>query len=186
MKPPSEVCDKGMMWKLKGSIYGLNDAPRTWYKRVEQVLVELGGKVSIYDEAICSCGTMMIVNSRGSWSLILMILCAVALHNGIMMKELIRTFRISTHTCGSSKYVGLNVRQTIDAVLVDHGDYIERLQPVSINAERTKQTDEKLTMEEGTKLRSLCGQLLWATTQTRPDATYNTCVVSNYGKEPAV
>ena len=35
-------------------------------------------------------------------------------------------------------------------------------------------------------LRSLSGQLLWATTQTRPDSAYNSCIVSNYGKAPTV
>ena len=35
-------------------------------------------------------------------------------------------------------------------------------------------------------MRSVSGQLLWATPQSRPDASFDACAVSNYGKEPIV
>ena len=52
LKPPSDVCPKLQVWKLKRCIYGLNDAPRSWYNRVTQGLIELKGVVSIYDNAL--------------------------------------------------------------------------------------------------------------------------------------
>ena len=41
--PPSEIMEEGKIWKLQRCIYGLNDAPREWYNRVEQELLKLGG-----------------------------------------------------------------------------------------------------------------------------------------------
>ena len=44
----------------------------------------------------------------------------------------------------------------------------------------------QLSDAERARIRSLGGQLLWVTTQTRPDASYDSCWVSNYGKNPTV
>ena len=52
LQPPTEAEQTGMLWKLRRCIYGLKDAPRAWYKRVEQVLLELGGVLSKYDDAL--------------------------------------------------------------------------------------------------------------------------------------
>ena len=53
IKPPPEW-DGGedLLWKLKRCLYGLNDAPRAWYERVLQLLIESGGKASLYDAAV--------------------------------------------------------------------------------------------------------------------------------------
>ena len=52
LKPPPEANSKGVVWKLKRVIYGLNDAPRAWYERVRGEFLNLGGKVSLFDEAM--------------------------------------------------------------------------------------------------------------------------------------
>lgn len=52
LRPPADVCPKNIVWRLKRCIYGLNDAPRSWYDRVRQVLLELGATVSTYDNAL--------------------------------------------------------------------------------------------------------------------------------------
>ena len=35
-------------------------------------------------------------------------------------------------------------------------------------------------------MRSVCGQVLWATSQTRPDSSFEGCQISNYGNDPKV
>ena len=35
MRPADDVEEKGVLWKLVGCPYGLNDAPRSWYRRVK-------------------------------------------------------------------------------------------------------------------------------------------------------
>ena len=43
-----------------------------------------------------------------------------------------------------------------------------------------------LTPEERKQLKVLSGQMLWVTNHTRPDLSYETCVMSNAGKSPTV
>ena len=52
LRPPQDICSKSEVWHLKRCIYGLNDAPRSWYERVKEVLLQLGGVVSAYDSAV--------------------------------------------------------------------------------------------------------------------------------------
>lgn len=52
IKPPSDVCEKNYIWKLKRCIYGLNDAPRAWYSKLRSEIIKLGGTVSRYDPAL--------------------------------------------------------------------------------------------------------------------------------------
>ena len=35
LRPPSDICSKSEVWRLKKSLYVLNDAPRSWYERVK-------------------------------------------------------------------------------------------------------------------------------------------------------
>ena len=42
MEPPPEMKKKNMIWKLKKSVYVLNDAGRKWFFKVEETLNKLG------------------------------------------------------------------------------------------------------------------------------------------------
>lgn len=74
--------------------------------------------------------------------------------------------------------------QTDDAIFIDQNDYVKSLKYINITNERELQKEEVLTHDERRALRSVSGQLLWITSQTRPDAAFNSCYVSNCGKEP--
>ena len=102
------------------------------------------------------------------------------------MSKLYDALKISNHSSGSFKYIGLNVIQTEDSIKVDQHNYISTLKPINITAERALQEDDELRKEEKSQIRALGGQFLWVTSQTRPDASYNSCWVSNYGKNPTV
>ena len=52
LKPPADVCSNETVWHLKRCIYSLNDAPRSWYERVKEVLLSLGATISAYDNAL--------------------------------------------------------------------------------------------------------------------------------------
>ena len=186
LQPPPEVQEPGMIWKLKRCIYGLDDAPRAWYERVEQELVSLGGKSSRYDDAVFlwhgeDSLTGMIVLHVDDF-----VYCGTRKWHENVMGSIQRKFKISAKHSGSFKYIGLNVSQTDSEIVVDQRQYVESLKPISLTAERAQQKEEPLTKDEKVSLRSVSGQLLWATTQSRPDASFDACVVSNYGKEPIV
>ena len=187
LKPPEEVGTSGVLWKLKRCIYGLNDAPRAWYDRLRNELIKLDGKTSLFDEAMylwytndCVIEGVIVTHvddfvygGSEDW------------HTRVV-DEVTRRFKISAQFASSFKYVGLNVIQSAESVTIDQQSYIQKLMAIPISAERMKKKGDLLTQEEKSQLRSVSGQLLWATSQTRPDCAYHSCIVSNYGKEPTV
>ena len=188
VQPPAEWdgYKDGLIWKLKRCLYGLNDAPRAWYERVVQELKSSEGKTSLYDEA------MFIWHDQNRLIGLLdshvddFVYCGTPKWHETVITPLFETFNIRESHSGSFKYVGLNVVQNNETVMIDQNVYIKKLEFIPISAERAKQRDETLTDVEKKNLRSLSGQLLWATTQTRIDSAFNACMISNYGKNPTV
>ena len=188
LKPPPEANSNGKIWKLKRCIYGLNDAPRAWYDRVSTELMRLGGKASLYDDAMflwyeidCTNIIGLIVTHVDDF-----IYVGTSQWHEEVINHVMQKFRISAHAVGTFRYVGLNVKQTSEGIFVDQQAYVQELKPIELKPERMQCKDDLLSSEEKSQLRSLSGQLLWATSQTRPDGAYYSCVVSNYGKEPTV
>ena len=187
LKPPPEANSGRTVWKLKRCIYGLNDAPRAWYERVKSELIQLGGKLSLYDDAMFlwhdqECNIIgLIVTHVDDF-----IYAGTEQWHYEVSGQVKQNFKISAQATGSFRYVGLNVVQMAEGIFVDQKAYIQGLQPINLKSERMQCKDDVLTAEEKSQLRSLSGELLWATSQTRPDCSYYSCVVSNYGKEPTV
>ena len=90
-----------------------------------------------------------------------------------------KTFNINTHESGSFKYLGLEVKQTAEGVLVHQECYIPKIDPIDINKNRQTRRNDELTSEERKELKRLSGQMMWVTSHTRPDVSYETCVMSN-------
>ena len=187
LRPPVDICPKSEVWRLKRCIYGLNDAPRSWYKCVKEVLLHLGGVVSAYDSAL-----FLWHNSDGRLSGILVshvddfAFCGDQHFQSKVIDGLRDRFLVNTHDVGSFKYVGLDVTQNTEGIQVGQDAYIDSLVPINISQSRHKMKLDDLTQEERAELRRLSGQMLWVTSQTRPDLSYETCVISNVGKNPKV
>ena len=186
LKPPSDVCPSDKIWRLRRCIYGLNDAPRYWYKRVSEVLLKLGAVVSAYDNALY----LWFDNDKLMGMLVSHVddfaFCGNSKFHNTVINELKNTFQISVHQAGTFKYLGLSVNQDSSGILVHQNNYIPSMTPVSIPKERYSKRDELLTSEERTELKKLSGQMLWVSAQTRPDLSYETCIMSNTGKKPTI
>eukprot|EP00794_Sanderia_malayensis_P021305 gene21305-23382_t len=102
------------------------------------------------------------------------------------MTEVMKEFKISKKEQGAFKYIGLNIEQTDKAIFVDQMEYVKSLKEIDISAERKNMINDALDETEKKQLRSLCGQLLWVTSQTRPDVSFQGCMLSNYGKNATV
>ena len=76
--------------------------------------------------------------------------------------------------------------QSKKRIKVDQSSYITKIQPIFLESDRSKEIDSELPKYEVSKLRSISGQLLWATSQTKPDVAFEGCQVGNYGKHPTV
>ena len=181
---PSEIMGGGKMWKLQKCIYGLNDAPREWHNRVE--LLKFGGRKNLHDEMFqwnnedgALCG--ILVTQVDDF-----VYCGTLNWHKNVVEKLFCIFKISKKEKRSFGYIGLNVVQTGKEVFVDQNNYVSSLKPVELSTERASQKDEELTIEEKSKLRSISGQLSWVISQTRPNASFDSCRVSNYGKNTKV
>ena len=52
VKPPREVREDGIVWKLENAAYGLDDASRHWYLCVREDLISFDCKQSEIDKAL--------------------------------------------------------------------------------------------------------------------------------------
>ena len=186
VRPPPGVCKEGNIWCLKRCLYGLADAPREWYDRVCEEMKKLDATVSIYDKSVF----MWHENSRLVGLLITHVddfeYCGTFQWQEKVIGNLTNIFKISKKEKGSFKYIGLNIEQDENQIFIDQIPYCNDLKEITLSAERKKQIDDPLTDEEKKKLRSICGQVLWVTSQTRPDSAFNGCVISNSGNDPKV
>ena len=187
LKPPSDICPASEIWRLKRCIYGLNDAPRSWYERVKAVLLQLGGTVSAYDNALFlwhdGSGNLrgILVSHVDDFAF-----CGDQWFQDVVIQGLRNRFRINTHDYGSFKYVGLDVVQGPSGIQVNQDAYIDKIMPIEISHSRRIEKDDTLTEVERSILRRFSGQMLWVSSQTRPDLSFDTCMMSNTGKEPRV
>ena len=185
-RPPGDVCPENEVWKLKRCIYGLNDAPRAWYSRVNTEMLKRGVTVSKYDSAL------FLWHKDGKLVGILaayvdnFAYCGTYQWERIVVDSLKSAFQISSSARGAFRYVGLNVLQSKNGIKVDQNSYIAKIQPIYLESDRTKEIDSGLSKDEVSELKSISGQLLWATSQTRPDVAFEGCQVGNYGKHPTV
>ena len=101
VSPPKEFSEQGKLWQLKQCLYELVDAPREWYNRVREVLVELGAKVSLYDHSL-----FIWFNDRGQLIVSLVshvddfVYCRILHWHDKMIGQLIKTFQISKQEHG--------------------------------------------------------------------------------------
>ena len=90
--------------------------------------------------------------------------------------KLLYIVKISKREKRLFRYIGLNFVQMGKDVFVDQNSNKSSLKPVELSTEKALQKAEGLTIEENSKLRSISGQLI------RPDASFDSCGVNNYGK----
>ena len=186
VKPPPEACEAGKIWCLKRCLYGLADAPREWYDRVCEEMTKMGATVSIYDKSVFmwhedSKLVGLIITHVDDFEY-----CGTLKWQKQVIDNLAKIFKISKKEQGSFKYIGLNIEQDERQVFIDQAGYVNDLKEINLSSSRKKQVEDHLTEEERKQLRSICGQVLWVTSQTRPDSSFNGCLISNYGNDPKV
>jgi len=184
--PPADVREENKVWKLKRCLYGLNDAPREWYNKLSEKLVGLGAKVSLYDKALFMWhkeGKLVGVITTHVDDLVH---CGTQEWEDSVLSQVKREFKISKSGQSCFRYIGLQVEQNGSELYVNQKHYIQEFEELDIAADRKKDLYSKLTKPEMKMLRSACGQLLWVTSQTRPDVAFQGCKASNHGKEATV
>ena len=178
IRPPKEFND-GCLWRLKKTVYGLNDAARAWYSRLKDVLLGLGMKISHLDPALFFwwhgnklAGVMCVHVDDILWAGSSLFYTNVV---EIMKQKLV----VGTSSDGKSfRYIGVNITQDGDIIGLHQNDYIDSLGEIYLSRERASHRMSQLGKQELEEFRALVGQLNWLSTQTRPDVAYDVCELS--------
>ena len=170
--------------EAKKCVYGLNEAARMWYLRVSNELVSIGMTKSKYDEAIffwhCHDKLQGVMSAHVDdffWA-------GTDQFKTMVIQKLTKQFQISCENQETFRYLGINVKQQNNKIYIDQEAYAETIEMVNIQGESS--LNRELTTLEHENLRSAVGQLLWISNQTRPDVSFEACVLSNSLKQATV
>ena len=187
MKPPKEFKkDSNTIWKINKPVYGLNDASRKWFLTVKKKLLSLGCKPLKHD---CS---VYIYQHESNFSGFLVIHVDDFIiagnehfHDNVISK-LTQSFEISKRNQSPFKYIGWNINQDSDGVIIDQVDYQNSIQPMIITKERSNQTNYELGENERKEYQQLLGKLQWISSQSRPDVRFSVLECSIAANKPLV
>ena len=99
----------------------------------------------------------------------------------IIVNNVLHNVDVKTMDATDFTYLGLEVKQLEDkSITVSQNKYIQReLHEIPISLKRKGQKNHALSPTEYKQYRSVCGQLLWLSVQTRPDISFDTCMLQN-------
>ena len=186
VKPPKEAQAAGKLWLLKKAVYGLSDASRVWYLRVVDELLAMGVEMSKFDKA------MFIWRPQGRTEGFLCVhvddflWCGSEHFQERIIGGLKNVFKISKENKSAFRYLGLDLTQSNGLLCVDQSAYVETISPIELRGTATAKTSsEHVTPEIHTAYRALVGQLSWACGTTRPDISFDCCVLSTQQTKPS-
>ena len=185
IRPPKEAGTSNL-WKLKKCAYGLADAPRRWYLRLREELINSGTSPSKYDNGIFIFkrpdvqGIVLLHVDDIMWSGNEDLLMPI-------INKLKNTFQISHENEAIFTYIGINTTQKPDSsITLDQSSYVSSISTIPLSLERLKDPLQVLNKDETTSLRSALGQLNWLSNMTRPDISYSVSRISGHIKQAKI
>ena len=173
VKPPREA-NTNLMWRLNKTVYGLNDAPRQWYLRLKEIVINLGCKLSFIDNGL------FMLHEKGLLVGLIVTHVDDILWGGEVsfeenvIKKLKVSLHISTEQDSAFRYLGVNVKQAADSTItISQAAYVDSLEPIEISCERLAEKEGLLTSSERQKLRGVMGQINWLAGISRPDIGFS-------------
>jgi histone deacetylase 1/2 len=194
-QPPSFVV-KGQEKKvlhLVKALYGLRQAPRAWYSKLDESLIKLGFQRSSSEHAVYLRGT-------GSHRLIVgmyvddLVITGASTHDiDLFKKEMKATFKMSDLGL-LHYYLGLEVTQTEEGITICQSAYAAKiLESVGLTGCKPSDTpmESRLKLSkyssapavDATKFRSIVGALRYLV-NSRPDLAYPVGYISRFMENP--
>ena len=185
VKPPKEFSVEGEVWRLLKTIYGLVDAARAWFLKVNSVLTNLGMLSSeLLNESLYYWAP------QGKLQGLLAVHVDDFLYAGndkfkfLVMNKFKTEFQIGSMAEKSFTYLGLRLCTFEDGITLDQVPYTESLEYIPVDRAKIKMKDRPLTSKEWTLARAKVGQLNWLATHTRPDLAYEVSILGTYMANP--
>ena len=182
LKPPKEANCEGKVWLLKKAVYGLSDASRVWYLRVVDELSKLGVKISSYDKALFTWKWEGKIQGLISVHVDDFIWCGSHDFQEKVIKTLKSVFKISKESKKAFRYLGIDLNQQQTFLLLGQNSYIDSLEPILLPKSLDKDADVDHDLRRSFK--ALVGQINWACGTSRPDSSFDGCVLSTSQSKP--
>ena len=178
--PPAEAkCKAGKLWKLSKCVYGLNDASRSWYLTVKKELLQLGAEMSKLDQAVFTWyhqgklhGIISTHVDDFCWG-------GTKVFRVSVIEKIKKKFVVRSEESTKFKYVGLDVEQKENKIIISQDKYVETLEPIPIPL----MGDDMMSPDDETSVRKVNGKLNWIATQTRPDLSFDVSEFSSFMKK---
>ena len=103
-----------------------------------------------------------------------------------VVKKVCEKFKIGSQGEGCFKYIGLQITQSSDKIVLDQNSYAATVTKIPITNLRAKYKQALASPKEKDALRSLIGQLNWISNHSRPDLSYDVLQLSNRLKDATV
>ena len=179
VKPPKEAGTNGL-WKLNKCVYGLADASRYWYLKLQEELIKLGAKPSTLVQ-----GIFLWYNNNVLWGITVCFVDDV-LWGGDesfyrVIAELKRTFHIGTEQQTNFNYVGVKLSQRDDySIEASQDEFIDEIEYIPITPLQKAKKDEPLSSDDIRLLRGVLGKLNWIAGMTRPEISFSVSQLSSH------
>lgn len=157
--------------EVLGHVYGLNDSPSAWYKRLNQALLDAGFEKSQFD----SCLYYLRDNGRLTGIYGVHVDDCATGGTGVKyeqaLEKLKSTFEFRKWRVGDGDFCGAFYQQDPQSqeITMSQAKFVEKIKPMHFNRERFNEKESPLTDREISCLRAINGSLNWLSTQSRPD-----------------
>ena len=185
LRPPIEAGSEGV-WKLKKCVYGLCDASRNWYFSVRDELLLNGCYQSSKDLAL-----FYWYNEKSLAGLFIMhvddfLWAGTSAFKELVIDRICTKFRVGNQMEGNFRYIGVEISQTEDVILLNQHSYVNEMVNVPLHYNRANDKDGMLNKKETKQLREVIGQSNWVVNQSRPDVCFDSLELSMSTKHPRV
>ena len=174
--------------EVLGHVYGLNDSPSAWYKKLSSVLTQAGFEKSQFD----NCLFYMRENDRltGIYG-VHVDDCATGGHGEKYQKALAYLkshFEFRKWRDGNGEFCGAmyDQCQTTFQIRMSQEKFTQKLRPIHFTRERLSDRQSTLNPKEISCLRAVNGSLNWLSTQSRPDLAAQVSFSQQSFPEPCI
>ena len=189
--PPGGVpgVPPGSLVRVRGNVYGANDAPHNWYVEFNKVAQQCGFSQSRFDSCVYYC-----YNSAGNLEGVLGAHVDDTLTGGSgstyerAITALKARFPFRKWRSGHGEFLGVMYTQDPVSMEIEYQqkDYAINIQPIKLSKERSREYWKPATDREISALRAVNGALGWLSGQTRPDLCVQTSMSQQCFPNPTV
>ena len=178
IKPPSEA-KTNSLWLLLQCVYGLSDASRQWYLRVQKELLACGLEKHKYDNSVFFWyhdGTLQGVVAVHVDDFLY---AGTKLFQNTVISQIKSMFVVGSEEESNFVYLGIQLQCFINSKIeLSMEAYTSSLKEFDL-AVLSSGSSDPLSASQVRCLKQLSGQINWLVTQCRPDVAFENCVVGN-------